>query len=86
MDAARERKSDGRSPSVLTVQRSTPQSMRPVAAAVRDGCDAETAATPATASSRSETPMRSRVPMLVSLRRSGHGSKGAFVPSPANAR
>src|SRR6266498_2121972 len=60
--------SEGRSPRVFTVQRSTPQATRPVAADVRGGCDAQATNTVASATRASTTPTRRRARIRPSVR------------------
>src|SRR4051812_38924612 len=55
--------SDGRSPSVFTVHRSTPHATRPVAADVRGGCGTQAATAVASVTSATPAPTRRRVPI-----------------------
>src|SRR5438034_11369949 len=57
-------RSEGRSPSVFTVQRSTPQVARPVAADVGGGADAHLATKPATTTRVTATAIRELVDKL----------------------
>src|SRR6266498_4748697 len=60
--------SAGRSPSVFTVQRSTPHATFPVAADVGAGLDAQAASSVATATIASAAPTRKQAPMHSSVR------------------